>query len=261
HWQATGWVGHHAGSPWAGAFVRAEGMGLLRNAAVLAWRWADLGRWVEWAAAAALLLGGAFRRDALLLRLLLLCGALALLLSPSGLLYANLSAHRYFLPLFLGLHLLVFRGVAAGFFPQTAAAAAPTWRVWAVWAWLVIALSTGHLWVYPRGVSLDWDCTWAHWPYHGQRAAALRFLRENGIAPHQVGTAFPSLNSGEHLLLDGDTSRLAPLDWQRNTYVLASNVFNDLNEPDFQRLEREWQPICSWQHPVGTWMTLYRRKP
>jgi hypothetical protein len=249
HWLATGWVGYHAGSPWAGAFARAEGLGLLKNAAVLGWRWADFGRWAEWAVLIWLI--ASKRVDGRLLPLLLL---LALFLAPSALFYTNLSAHRYFLPLFLTLHLLVFQGIVSSAVNRPPS---PVPRV--VLALLIVSLATGNLWVYPRGVSMDWDSTLAHLPYHAMRHEAVVFLEKKGVDFQTVGSAFPNLNTGEHLLLNGDNRQFAPLDFEKNRFVLASNVFNDINEPDYRRLERDWVLLRKWQHPAGVWMVLYER--
>lgn len=271
HWHMTGWVGYHAGSPWAGAFVRAEGLGLLKNAAVLGWRWADFGRWAEWAVLIWLITSkrGVDRR---LLSLLLL---LTLFLTPSALLYTNLSAHRYFLPLFLTLHLVVFQGIVSVVGRRLSAILPAEAKVvgghsqpsairlnpaTALLPLLVVSLATGNLWVYPRGVSMDWDSTLAHLPYHAMRHEAVAFLEKKGVDFQTVGSAFPNLNTGEHLLLNGDERQFAPLNFEENRFVLASNVFNDINELDYRRLERDWVLLKKWQHQVGVWMVLYEQR-
>ena len=174
-----------------------------------------------------------------------------LLLSPSALLYHNLSAHRYFLAGFLTFHLLVFQ-----------------WIVQADWngrvkSWLfsllTVALATGHFWVYPQGISMDWDSTLAHQPYHQLRAEALVFLEKEKIDFQTVGSFFPNLSSGEHLQLNGDPRRLAELDWQRNTYIFASNVFNDLSSADYARLRQHWDLLYRRAH-AGVWIEIYRRR-
>ena len=268
HWHVTGWLGYHPGSPWAGAFERAEGWSVLRNAAVLCWRWSDAGRWAEWAvlcwlwwskaAPSATPHLAAAERDSRVLRLLLF---LLLFLAPSALLYANLSAHRYFLPLFLALHLLVFQRVVS--LPATPNKGLLNFlkRPAVLLSLLIASLATGNLWVYPRGVSMNWDSTLAHLPYHAMREEAVAYLEEQNIDFLTVGTAFPSLNTGENLQLNGDQRCFSALDFEKNQFVLASNIFNDLNEPDYLKLEREWNLQKKWQHPAGVWMVLYQRKP
>jgi hypothetical protein len=67
------------------------------------------------------------------------------------------------------------------------------------------------------------------------------------------------LNTGENLLLDGDQQRFADLDFARNEYVFASNVFNDISENDFETLRRDWVLLKKWQQ-AGVWVEIYRRK-
>ncbi|MEO6039548.1 MAG: hypothetical protein ABIQ93_14130 [Saprospiraceae bacterium] len=259
HQQATGWTGYHPGSSWAPAFERVQGWGWLKNLLVVAWRWLDFGRLFEWLIVIYLLWNFWPRKIKLpgfqamtsgyALPLLLTC--LLLLLSPSAILYHNLSAHRYFLSGFLVLHLLVFQ-----------------WIVHSEWkdrtkSWLLVALiagmATGNLWIYPRGISMDWDSTLAHQPYHRLRADALAFLEKEGADFATVGSAFPNLNTGENLLLNGDERRFAELDWQRNSYIFASNVFNDFSAADYDRLHHDWEPVYRQAHG-GVGVEIYRRR-
>lgn len=259
HQRATGWTGYHPASSWAPAFAPAQGLALLKNALVIGWRWLDFGRVFEWLVFG-MLLWKFWRRKIDLPFLRLEAPGMALpflllltwlFLSPSALLYHNLSAHRYFLAGFLTFHLLVFQ-----------------WIVQADWngrvkSWLfsllTVALATGHFWVYPQGISMDWDSTLAHQPYHQLRAEALVFLEKEKIDFQTVGSFFPNLSSGEHLQLNGDPRRLAELDWQRNTYIFASNVFNDLSAADYARLRRDWH-LQFRRARAGVWVEIYRRR-
>ncbi len=256
HWQTTGWIGYHPGSAWAPAFAQVQGWGVLRNLAVVAWRWLDFGRIFEWLVLLFLLRKfwlskEKFKISSLNLVWLLLFLSLMLLLTPSAVLYHNLSAHRYFLPGFLALHLLVFQWISAvNWSPKT--------KEW-LCIMLVVAMATGNLWVYPTGISMDWDSTLAHQPYHRLRADALVFLEKEGVDFQTVGSAFPNLNTGENLLLNGDQRRFAELDWQRNTYIFASNVFNDLSAADHERLQQEWDLQLRQTH-AGVWVEIYRRR-
>lgn len=254
HKEATGWVGLHPGSPWAPTFVPAKGLELVRNLLVIGWRWLDFGRAAEW-----LMLGWLiwkFRRTIAIksygsknfftLLLLLIC--LIIFLSPSALLFKNVSAHRYFLPGFLALHLLVFHFLAR-----------QNVRHVRLFTALVLAMALGNLLIYPRGVAMGWDATLAHLPYHRLRAEAVAYLEEQDIDFQLVGSAFPNLNTGENLLLNGNYRRFADKDFSQNEYFFTSNVFNDVNEADYQVLDREWVLIKKWQQ-AGVWIEIYRRK-
>lgn len=248
HQKNTGWTGFHPASPWAAAFQPVGLKGILRNAAILGWRWTDLGRFVEWLF---LLILISQRRTFWRSKMFWLWVILTLGLSFSALRYHNLSAHRYFLPAYLALHLFVFQQLAqiswSHFYKKV------------TFALVVICLATGNLWIYPRGISMDWDATLAHLPYHRLRAEMVDYLDAQHIPFSAVGSAFPNLNTGENLLLNGDQRRFAALDLAQNQYVLASNVFNDIDGEEYAVLERDWQLVRHTQQ-AGVWMALYRRR-
>ena len=123
---------------------------------------------------------------------------------------------------------------------------------------LIVAMAAGNFWVYPRGVSMDWDSTLAHLPYHILRAEAMRFFEENQIDLKQVGTTFPNLNTGENLLLNGDERSMSPLNFDTNEWIMTSNVLNDVDEEEYKVLEHDWQRVKRWQQ-AGVWMEVWRR--
>ena len=105
---------------------------------------------------------------------------------------------------------------------------------------------------------MDWDSTLAHRPYHSLRALAIQFIDEHHIDFKEVGSAFPNLNTGESLMLNGDSRQFSPKNYKLNKYILTSNVFNDLGENDYEILERDWSLI--WRNTKnGVWMELYKK--
>lgn len=250
HRQATGWTGFHAGSPWASAFEPVHGAaGLLRNVAILGWRWADFGRIFEWIGLVAVWLAMPGQsRWAVLSHWLLLLLCLLLFLSPSAIFYQNLSAHRYFLPGFLALHLLLWQGLCA--VPWSNACRC-TFA-----AFVALGLASGNCWIYPHGIAMGWDATLAHRPYHALQAEASHFLEKKGIAPERVGTAFPNRNTGEHLLLNGDWRLWAAFDPHSNEYTLISNIFNDVSPEDRAHL-RHHRRLWWRGERSGVWLELY----
>ncbi len=264
HKVQTGWSGYHPGSPWAPAFAIADGQQMLKNLAVVGWRWLDFGRVFEWLFAFWLIykaggikkFGQALHPGLKKLLLLLLC--LVVFLSPSAVLFQNISAHRYFLPGFLAFHFVVFQLLTNG----------ARWTIndgrWTAdkgrWAmtFLTIALALGNFWIYPRGISMGWAATLALLPYHRLREDAVKFLEQEKIDFGLVGSAFPNLNTGENLMLNGDPRRFAEKDFARNQFMFASNVFNDFSENDYNQLENNWLLIKHFEH-AGVWIDLYRK--
>lgn len=258
HWHTTGWIGYHPASPWAGAFNAVDVPGFCRNIAIVGWRWLDFGRVGELMVLVGLVYwktrrAGLAEAWSLLIRSpffsMLIC--LLLFLLPSALLYHNLSAHRYFLPAFVCLHLLVFQ-ILAGLFMENSPQDSGTIRSkkkLVLFLALVLSLATGNFWVYPRGISMDWDSTLAHWPYHSLRADAATFLESRNIDFTKLGTAFPNINTGENLMLNGDRRQFSAKDFSKNQYVMASNVYNDFSEADYEELSRNWRLV--WQKKKG----------
>jgi hypothetical protein len=258
HFKTTGWVGHHQGSPWAAAFRLVSIPGFLRNIAIVGWRWADFGRvgellFLMWALYG--LKWRQFKDDksafSPLFSITSLLVFLLVFFVPSALWHQNLSAHRYFLPAFFVTHLLVLllvlriKSVSLG-------------RKWLL-SGLVFCLGLGNFWIYPTGISMDWDSTLAHRPYHGLRSEALRFLTEKNIDFKEVGTEFPNINTGEDVLLNGDDRQFSPKDFELNQYIMASNIYNDFSESDVQRLQNGWLLIWS-SAKSGVWIRIYARK-
>jgi hypothetical protein len=269
HHREAGWTGFHPGSPWSPAFERVTGAGFLKNIAVLGWRWLDFGRIFEW-----LLAGGLLYRflqkkgKPPARRLLLLCLVLLVFLSPSALLYQNLSAHRYFLPCFAAFHLLIFQWFFGR--PDFSGFSTPEnlrrpenpknpGRPF-IFGTLLLLLALGNFWIYPRDTSMGWDSTLAHLPYHRLRADALEWLDRRNIDLQSVGTAFPNINTGENLLLNGDQRSMRAIDFSQNNFIFASNVFNDVSEADYAVLERDWKQVWRKKH-AGVWVEIYARKP
>ncbi len=254
HYVAAGWIGHHPDSPWAPAFEQVTGAGLIRNILVTGWRWLDFGRVFEWLLLAYLVIKSPFRhasaRSHPFTSLLILFGCLLVFLTPSALIYNNLSAHRYFLPGFLCLHLIVFQWLAL--------ADLKFWKKTLLFSALALGLATGNCWVYPTGISMGWDATLAHLPYHKLRAQMLAYIDAHQIPVESIGSAFPNNNSGEALLLNGDNRRFAEKDWQQNDYMLVSNIFNDFSADDIQHLEQEWLPVKRIAQG-GVWFVLYKK--
>ncbi len=258
HWQAAGWIGYHAGSPWAPAFSAAGFTEMMRNVAILGWRWLDFGRIAEWIAVAVLLWYGKkhfwdnriqSRPFESMLFLLLVCHFV--LLSISAIRYHNLSAHRYFLPVFLLFHLFVFQWVVKTLTLR------PIFKKGILTA-LSVSLALGNFQVYPHGISMDWDSTLAHLPYHAVRADAVVFLQQRQIPLSEVGTAFPGLNTGENIQLDGDQATFAAIDTHSNAYIFISNVFNDVSKEQRLDYRRNWRLI--WHQERGpVWGEIYAK--
>ena len=290
HFNATGWIGYHASSPWAPAFRQAAPAEMLRNVVILAWRWLDFGRLAEWIAVAGLLwygkkrmlgthwglpptpkgeyildkveihvsfpimfsplgVGGSPQKRPFNWQLFLLLLCLFVLLSISVIRYNNLSAHRYLLPVFIAFHLFVFQWIVK---MDTLRSVAKKW----IFTALSVSFALGNFQTYPHGISMDWDSTLAHLPYHPVRTQAIQFLQQQHISLSSVGSAFPNLNTGENIALDGSQDSFSAIDTAQNRYVFISNVFNDVSKEDQLELQQKWELIWKQQRGV-VWGEIY----
>ena len=252
HYTQAGWIGYHAGSPWAPSFERVGVKGLLRNIAVLGWRLVDYGRWVVFP-----LLGvgvvffwkkesTAFRvRFAKWGSVLLV---LLLFLAPTTLLYKGLSGHRYWLPMLQWLlvgALIVITHLKFSFLKKM------------VYSVLMLSLLTGHLWVYPRAISQQWDATLLHVAYARLRQQAFDHLDRRQIPYADVATVFPEIGPRDLRELNGRPDGLVPFTEKRTPYIWYSNVMNDYPDAVLARFQR--YPVEARWNSLGVELVLYRR--
>lgn len=256
HYSATGWIGYHAGSPWAPAFRPAGAMEIVKNAGILAWRWLDFGRFGDWIFLGVLWWKGkknAPQHSGIPVdrQVLVLFLCLFVFLNYSALRYNNLSAHRYFLPLFLMFHFIVFQWIVKSRIFNDTSKKVVLFSLSAVFA-------LSNFQVYPHGISMDWDSSLAHIPYHEIRAGGIEYLKQHRIPLEEVGTAFPNINTDENVSLNGDLALFAAIDTTRNKYIFISNVFNDVSKSDRKALQHNWYLV--WQEQKGqVWGEIYKK--
>lgn len=235
HYMQTGWIGYHAGSPWAPLFERVGPSGWLFNTALLGWRMVDFGRIFVWITAAALFwrmrrspaAGDGFPRLAGLYLLTVM------VLAPSLLLHRHLMLHRYLLPAFTALTLLAFHLVAH---------APRTWKL-AFFSLSFAGLLSGNAWIYPPAIAQGWDATLAHLPYYEMRSLMLKHIEEKGIPYEDIGTAFPEIGPLSYRDLSGRMEGMAEKDLGRQHYIFYSNIMNDFSDAERESLERSWKVL------------------
>lgn len=250
HHQSAGFTGYTPDYEWAPLFVRVDFHGFLRNVGIVGWRILDFGRVFVWIPAAILLLlamqNGLWQRFPRM-RFLFAAALLPMLaLSPSMLMYKNLAGHRYLLPVYLLMTLFLVY----------------TWahlslsRLWMHIS--ALGLLTGHLWTYPEGVAMGWDCTLGHLPYYQVRQDMIRWMDEHQIDLASVGSDFPNVSGTRATDLEPVDRRFHPKDLTQDSLVLYSNVFNGFQESDIVELRTKWLLI----HQEVVWgirMELYQK--
>jgi hypothetical protein len=257
HKHQVGWIGFHPQSSWAPAFESVDFQGFKKNLLVLGWRFLDFGRVGVCFIFPYLMRfknksdnSGVFGNSMGIGRRLLIISCIFLL--PSALLYHNLSSHRYFLVLFWMLHFLLVQWVSQLDFSDL--------KKKLSLSFIIVFLALGNLWIYPIGISMDWDATLAHVPYHQAREEMLDFISFENINNIDIGTSFPNYNLTAMIELKEDGKGLfSEKDFTKNKYILWSNAFNDFSKEEYELLKNEWETIKIIENR-GILMRLFKRK-
>ncbi len=251
HFWMKGWIGYHIDSPWAGSFQFVPIQGFLKNSLVMMWRLLDFGRisvWlcIGWGLFVLYKSHMAVRKDTKQLMMLFLF--VLSFSAPTFLLYKELNAHRYLIPVYICASLLAANLTIHVIFIHIQN------RMWVV-VFFVVLLS-GNFWVYPDSVSKGWDSSLAYLPYAGLRAKMKAYIAQEKIPFPQVSSQFPNLATFDRQELSGDTTRFSShmLD---SPYVFYSNVYNDYSDDELDELKQHWKiqkEFCKGQVRV----TLYK---
>lgn len=237
HYVETGWIGYHAGSPWAPSFERVDTAGdFFYNIGIFGWRLLDFGRVFVWLIIMGLLLRNWKKATESLIcrKLLLLLGLTILLLSPSLLLHQKLLLHRYLLPVYLSATLLLYYLLFGTDLLRS------KWR-YGLYTIALLGLLTGNLWVYPRRIAQGWDATLAHLPFYDLRGRMLAYLDEKEITYQEVGTGFPMIGPLKYRDLSGWETGFAKKDLNEQYFILYSNISNDFTDEELRQLEQNWK--------------------
>lgn len=251
HYNAKGWIGYHADSPWAEAFERVDFFGFLKNIVVLFWRLFDYGK-IGFFVVGLLLLIIYKKRiyQHKKTKTLLFFSAVLILFLTANMLWAkNLSAHRYLLPIFLILELLVAQLLFSEIVKESL-------RKLLLGVWLLTIIS-GSFWIYPPKISQGWDATVAHLPYYTLRKDAIQYLEHANIQIEDVASFFPNLGRFKDIDLIEDERSFSHFSG-RNSYVLYANVYN-VTDSDLDLISEDYKLIKVFKkHRIC--VKIYKRK-
>lgn len=243
HYQQTGWIGYHPGSPWAVSFERVDGAGFIKNIALLGWRMLDFGRVFVWAVVGVSLFFGYKNRPAKksnLQELLILLGFTFFLLTINQLPYKGLLGLRYFLPLFLVVNLLAVYLIFGA--PTRPPSFSESRRSYPIFLIAFLGLLLGNLWIYPKHISQNWDSTLAHLPYYELRSDMHQFIQEQQIPLAEIGTVFPEIGPLKYRDLSESEDGFAAADLEKQDYIFYASVMNDFSDEELEQLET-WQEV------------------
>ncbi len=236
HYSQTGWIGYHESSPWVASFERVNGMGFLKNIALLCWRFLDFGRifiiFTIFYNLFHIVKNKSSLSAPITLKQLIIINLLALfILCPTLLIYKGLLGHRYLLPIyFLQLLLcsyLIFNHTAKN-------------QIKWFYSLVFIGLLTGNLWIYPKKIAQGWDSTLAHLPYYELREKMMYYIQEQSIPIEEIGTRFPEIGRLKYKDLSTMEQGMMSADLKKDKYILYATIMNDFTDEEIDILEKEW---------------------
>ena len=253
HYIHTGWIGHHPESSWAGSFEIVDLKDLVKNIAVLGWRFLDFGRLVL--LFSLMYLAYLFTLkvpDKKVIKLLIFLILLSIIICPVLLLHKGLVLHRYLLPIFLVMHILFWYLLMQSKLPMKMQKG--------LLMTVLASLFLGNLWVYPAKISQGWDATLGHIPYYHLRDNMIHYLDENNIALSDVGTAFPNIGDMRNFDPSDQREGFAEYDLSRNEYLFYSNVYNDFSDEELDLLASEAWNVQQEYYFYPVCVVLYKRE-
>ncbi len=252
HYSTKGWIAYHPDSPWAASFERVDLKGFLYNIGILGWRILDFGRVIFVAPLIifALTRVGSLIKDKLFRELFFLLSILVLCLGYSFTSYKYLSAHRYLMPLFAILSLtfsyLLFNRYESIRFKK--------WLFGIVLFFLI----SGNFWIYPEGIAQGWDANLAHWPYYELRDKMIEYIEDKHIDYPDVAAEFPNVSERRFMELNESHERHQYLNLDSNEYVLYSNIYNNIDENEIEKLKKDYILLKSFEKR-GVFIQLYKK--
>lgn len=250
HWYAKKWVGFHQNSPWAESFLWADLQQMFRNLLLILWRIGDHGRIIG--IILILIVVGKypkrFLEDAFFKKGIIFLGFMALPLLISGIVFSQLTAHRYYLPIYF---LLIF-----GLGLMTYFSSLKTGIKKIIIGVSGVALLSGHFWKYPDHIAQGWDCMMTHRPYFSLHTKMSGYLDDNNISINEVATFFPSRAPGVFTHLNEETTSFLSWGDPDAVYVYLSSVHNDAPD-DLRNKLKTIKPV--WFEKEGLlYAGLYR---
>jgi hypothetical protein len=242
HYYKTGWIGYHKDMPWYPLFQTVGIKGAIWNVFILGWRLIDFGRVFIWLTAIYCLWHFYKYRPAVpdnLKIILIILISVFISLSYAAILHKNLSAHRYFLPIYLLFSLFVtyylFEVINSKLIKKV------------IFYFMFIGMLSGNFWIYPDNISKGWDSSLAYLPYLPLRERMMNYMKEEGIPISATGTLFPNLSQLKYIDLSESDDAFAELDLATNRFVFYSNVYNDITSEQLSQLKHHWRQLKEYK--------------
>jgi len=235
HYAVKGWIGYHDNSPWIGCFEMVGAKGFLKNIFIVTWRLVDFGKLFTFPVLFYLVYRFLKNKNAVdqpLADLLVLLGLSVLAFVPSALIYKVLSSHRYFLPISMIITMIT------GYLLFLSNPKKNLQK--GLYTIMLAGLLSGSFWTYPDTIAKGWDATLGHIPYYGLRDKMLAYIDEQKISFSEIGTEVPNAYPLKYYDLSEDERVIPIKDFQHNTYIFYSNIYNTFSDEEIRELKARW---------------------
>jgi len=248
HYFKKGWIGYHSASPWAQCFILQGFKGIMFNIIIIAWRLIDFGNVFVLILLFIFIKKIFYNNNSTILSILLITSLVILL--PTMLIYKNLTMHRYLLPIYFSISLLVT-------YLLFEISKTDKLKKIIVATILIIGLVSGNFWIYPDKISQGWDATLAHLPYYKLRKEMFDFIKFNKIDFAQVGAYFPMADENKYIDLIDDKIKIEPFSSEKHKFVIYSNIFNDVSDNEIDIFFKDYK-IIKYSERYGVKMILFK---
>lgn len=239
HKYKTGWIGYNpVDSNWAPLFEKVGLRGVVRNVFIVGWRLVDFGKLILWIVAGyfgLMLFGRKIKMDKKAETLFTLYIISLIVFTPTMLIYKGLLAHRYLLPSYI-----IFAALVVYFLLEKLKNIKLRKAYTVI---ILLGLISGNFWIYPDHIAKGWDATLAHIPYYKLRRDMLKYIDENNIPVENTGSEVPNVTKMKYIDLTDDERSFHVKDFDKDEYILYSNVFNMFTDEELHKLKTDWEPV------------------
>jgi hypothetical protein len=239
HYYQLGWIGYHANMPWAECFEKIGSFKEFgKNVIVMIWRLIDFGRFIIWIlffySIYYLYKNQKINKDCFSYQqvsVILLFVLLLLISSYSFLLYKMVNGHRYLLPHYALITLVVF--ILLEKFCS--------WKKIRIIAILsALVLLSGNCIKYPEKISTGWDSTLSHLPFYGLRDQMFEYIQENNIDWEDISAGFGLSGNQNYIDLSSPKNRIIKNkeNLGQTSYFIYSNISN-LSDESIEQIKNE----------------------
>ena len=184
-------------------------------------------------------------------KILIVTLALTLFLILPMLFSTNPIGHRYFIPIHIGMLLLLltqWEKLKKQSFAFT---------------FILICFLTGHFWLYPKKISNGWDVSLSYIIYEKNRKELTQYLAENNISFSEIASSFPLFNSLKQTNLLEDNTRMHDITEMGvidAKYIAYSSVCNDMRDVMNFEVLKDYERVRQFGLYAKTSIILYKRK-